>query len=136
LSPMPAPYCYAANDLRDANPDAIVQFQENLLYCFSRWDTSASDMFGTYVYEWTAYDGYTGEVMGTGGVEREAPLVRPSARYSGPGFTLPDAPPPPPPEGTPPSTSSGAQQASKAKGFAIATGLTVLGGGLIALLRR
>lgn len=135
---MPAPYCYAANDLRDANPDALVQFQEGWLYCFSRWDTSASDMFGTYVYEWTAYDTYTGEVMGNGGVEREAPLVRPSARYSAPiaptggSITTPTTP-----EGAPPSGGSGVQQqSSKAKGFAIATGLTVLGGGLIALLRR
>lgn len=125
---MPETYCYLGSDLRAVNADGpLVDWTDDFLYCFSRWDTSASDMFGTYVYEWTAYDRSTGEVMGTGSNERETPFVRPSARWSGP----------PAPEGAPPSGGSGVQQqSSKAKGFAIATGLTVLGGGLIALLRR
>lgn len=125
---MPAPYCYLGRDLRDANSNGpLVDWAPDFLYCFSRWDISPSDTFGTYVYEWTAYDASTEEVMGTGSIERETPFVRPGIRRMGPTT----------PEGAPPSGDSGVQQqSSKAKGFAIATGLTVLGGGLIALLRR
>lgn len=125
---MPAPYCYSGQDLLAVNyenaaaadffrlsareGDTHLPFDVDARYCFTRWDVSASEAFGTYVYEWTAFrrDG----TAAAGGIELPGPMVRPAARYSGP-----------------PTDSN-----TKAKGIAIAAGLTVAGGGLLALLSR